>query len=390
MFQWSSLFSRRSTPAPRNRSRLHIEQLEGRALPSGFGSLVPAGSVGQVVTDLGHISADMQSLTRAAGTSATTDVTKVQTDLTKLVADTLTGSTAAAATDFATLSGDEATLLKDVASTSTAGAAFRAVASLQKDVLALTANVAGLGLGPVGKLNHGFGPAEEFHEHSTGHEHEHGEGDDDDDGGAGLGQSAVIGDVLAVRSQLQSLVKSLGSRITPTVANDITVVRTALGSVVKDVLSGTSPTQDLTNLSNALTTLTGDVGKIAGTGGTVAGILKNLNTEITQLTSDVTTVANSAQTALNRVEADVAALESTLGTGLSSTAQTDVKALDAALTTLANDVKASTATVNDVTGVLTSELQLISDLAPPLSSGTQQSLSQLAADLLGLAPALSL
>ena len=69
---------------------------------------------------------------------------------------------------------------------------------------------------------------------------------------------------------------------------------------------------------------------------------------------------------------------------MSGAAATDLTALEKAVTTLASDLTAGTATLSDVTTVLKDELTLINDLGTPLPTGSQATLLTLARDVAGL------
>jgi len=363
MFGLRSLFRSRPNLASQNRARLNIEQFKCRALPSGFGSVLPIAGAGQVIADFQHIRSDVQSLTRLVGSQASGQLATVRADVTKLVADAVAGSSSAVTADLKTLSTDEAALVKSLGSP-LGGRAATIFTNLQRDILALNADVAGLGTTHRG----------------------HDRGDDDDREGHDLGQTGtVIRDLVAVRNDLRALTGILGSKITPAVTNDIKAVQTALGSVIGDLVNGTSPTKDLTNLNTALTTLTKDV----GSGTPAQGILTALTNDIQKLTTDVNALTNPTQAALARVQADVKSLESALGSNLSTAAKADVAALDAAIAALGADVAAGKAIATDLGNALTSEFNLLRDLTSPLPAGARQSLVRLAADLVRLSPVLS-
>jgi len=310
-----------------------------------------------------------------------------------LIQDTVAGNASAIASDLKTLSADKATLLNDLGSTSQSRVVSRIFTGLLKDLQSLNADLTSLGT-----TNHGHGgrdddrdehgSMEESHEQSTGREYGEDEGGEDEGGEErNLGQvGTVIRDVLSVRQDLQALVKTLGSNITSTVTNDVQAVQSALGSVIGDLVTGTSVTQDLTKLNDALTTLTTDV----GTGSATQGILTSLKNDVQTLTSDVTALTTPSQAALQRIQSDVQNLEGLLGSNLSSAAQADVAALDAAITSLGKDVGNPLAITNDLTNALKSEFSLFRDLTRPLPAGTQHSLLRLATDLIRLSPVLSM
>jgi len=337
---------------PLSRTRLHLEQLEGRALPSGFGSLIPIPGVGAVVADIKDIRADVQSLTKQIGSQASSQLATLRADVTKLVGDAASGSTSAVTADLNTLSTDANALVNSLGSTAKSHV-HKILTDLQKDFKALSAEVTGLGSAL----------------------------------GGGLSQTdTVIRDLLSVGKELQTLTGSLGASITPTVTNDIHAVGNAIGTAIGDLINGTSLTQDLTNLTSAVTTLTTAI----GSGTPVQGILTSLTNEVQKLTTDITALTAPAQAALTKVESAVTSLESSLGSNLSPALQADEAALNAAITALAADVAAGKSITSDLGSALTSEFNLLRDLPSPLVAGTRQSLMQLASDLVGLAPVLNL
>jgi len=381
MFGLCKTFHTRRNQSAERTARLEIEHLEGRALPSGFGSLLPTAGLGQVTADLTHIRSDVQALTRLAGSTASGDLTTIRTDLRTLVGDVLAGKDTT--TDLKTLATDEAKLLTDLGST--AGARVqRLLTNIQHDLQALIKDVNGLGTSNPGKGH----DRDEDRDDRRGEDRDddrRGEDRDDDRGdeggqGLNLGQlGKVIGDLLSVRRDLQALTTALGSSISQTVAQDLSAVRTALGTVVGDLLSGTNPTSDLNALKSALNTLVSDIGTGAST--QVQGLLTTLRNDVQRLVTDVTALTNPAQAALQRVQADLTRLEGQLGSSLSTAAQADVAALDAAITAIGTDIGAGNAITGDLIQALTSEFNLLQDLSGTLPGATQQSLLNLAMDL---------
>jgi len=353
------------TNRPNGRARLQLETLEGRALPSGFGSLLPGS--GQITADLNHIASDLRSLTRQLGTNlgatAQSDLAAIRSDVRTLVRDVLAGKSTAS--DLATLAAAEAKLVKDLGPT-IGGRVSRLLNNLQHDVLALSGDI----------TRPGGREREEDRE-------ERGEDRDRDELFQGLNGGlvrTVTGDLLTFGRDLQALTRALGTSVSPTVAGDLAAIRTDIGAVIGDLLTGATTTaNDLNTLKTAVTKLATDVG--SGASSQVNSLLAALANDVTRLTNDLTPIINPLQTAFNRVQADVTRLEGQLGSNLSSAAQQDVAALDAAITALGADVAAGKAIAGDLTSVLTSEFRLLGDLGGMIPAGARQSFLALSRDL---------
>jgi len=342
---------RTSSPDRRNAARPRVEPLEARALPSGFGSLLPPGS-GAVRADLNHIASDLRSLSHTLGTDISTtakgDLAAIRSDLRTLVGDALAGKSTA--NDLKALAADEAKLVKDLGPTVGARAS-RLLNKLQHDVTALSGDIT---------------------RPSRGDRDDDRDDDRDEDelfqGLNAGGARAVIGDLLTFGRDLRALTTALGSSVSSTVAGDLAAVRTDIGAVIGDLLAGT------TTLANDLGTLKTDVTKLAtdvgsGASSQVTSLLTALANDVTRLTGDLTPITSPLQAAFNRAQADVTRLEGQLGSTLSSAAQQDIAALDAAMMALGADVAAGKAITGDLTSVVTSELKLLSDLGGTIPAG---------------------
>jgi len=393
MFSLRTLFHTDRNHSPRGAARLQIEQLEGRALPSGFGSLLPTGGLGAVVSDLTQIRSDVQAVTRALGSNASGGLATVRAGLRTLVGDVLAGKDTTQ--DLKTLAADEVKLLSGLGS-NTAARVQRLFNNLQADLLSLSRDLTQIGM--IGRGN----DRDDRNEHRRGDDrddedegHERNRGDDRDDNNedqTGLGLNLgrvlnVITDLLSVRRDLQTLTGALGSGISQTVSNALNTVRSDIGTIIGDLLTGQSPTSALTTLNNDLQTLTTAIGTGAST--QVQNALTTLTNDLHQLTSDVTALTNPLQAAFNRVQSDVTGLNNLLAaSNLSQAAQNDLTALDQAITTLGNDVTAGNPITTDLTKALTSELTLLGELGSSLPAGARTSFLNLATDLvrLGLVP----
>jgi hypothetical protein len=355
-------------------ARPRVEELEDRALPSSFASLLHLPGQGEIKADLVRVNANVQSLTRALGSNTSTavsgDLKTLQSDLTTLSKDVQAGNPITA--DIATLLADQTQLAKDLGTGLTPRVQSQ-LANLDRSLLKLSGDLAQSGPSLPGAKGHGE--------------------DEGTEGGGQAGAAGTFGRTLAtardirsdladVKSDVQALTTALGSNVSSAVSADLKAIQTDLTTLANDIAAGTGITKDLN-------TLVTDEGKLvtdlAGTTLSSAAQrqLNDLTSDLKGVAGDVTQFTNGLNSQLTNVQNDLTKLEGQLGT-LSGAAATDLTALEAAVTTLANDLSAGTPILSDVTTVLKDELTLINDLGLPLPAGSQATLLTLARDVAGL------
>jgi galactitol-specific phosphotransferase system IIB component len=330
---------------------LSMEELEDRALPSTFGNLLaPTPLANNIQHDLKDLQSDVQAVTRslASNTSTTvmTDLKTITTDLTQVAAD-LTGGVSASK-DLTTLTTDLATLGKDLGNNLPSGVSHN-LRDLGQDLRDLARDL----IPP--------GPAR---------------GEDAEEHGGALHSG-----LKEVQSDIQNLLKALGSNTSTAVTADLKAIQTDLTSLLANFTAGLDLTQNLTQLTSDLTTLGNDLGSSVSS--KVQGILKDLGNDLSQVSTDLTRISNRVTGLVNDLQSDLTKLTGQLPSS-NATVTADLNVLDTALTTLAADISAGNSVSADISSVFKAEVALIGDLTGQLSGGVRASLLDIAFDLQSL------
>jgi hypothetical protein len=343
--------SRRS-PASHSRPpardvRLRMEELECRALPSAMGAFGPMTN--NIRHDVRDIASDTAALVTALpGNTSATTLQSAVTTLTKDLANS-TSSANLLTQDLLTVVSDLSALGTSTSTTAT-GRVLRMERDLSQDVVDLARD-----LTPPGRAR-GEITSAAAHANRL----------------IGLARD-VQSDLKDVQSDGQALVTALAGNTSTAFTN----VQNDLTAIAKDT-DPSKLTSDLSTLSNDLNTLSGSL--TTPVARNVRHLIRDLGSDVRDLRNDLNQVANQANRVANDLQSDLTQLTNQLGSG-GATLTMD---LNAALATLAADVKAGNNVSTDVSTAFAKELALIANLdasQTSISAGARASLFDIAFDL---------